>query len=58
MSRFSNFSSAAQNGLIHIVEDSFNNNKTLEAFYKELESFDGTRSTAHIKDDWVDAYFY
>ena len=55
MSRFSNFSSAAQNGLIHIVEDSFNNSKTLEAFYKELESFDGTRSTAHIKDDWVDA---
>lgn len=52
--RFSIFSSACQNGLVHIVESSFENKATLEAFYKELEAFDGSPSTASIKDDWVD----
>ncbi|AHK11503.1 terminase large subunit [Shewanella sp. phage 1/40] len=52
--RFSIFSSACQNGLVHIVESSFENKATLEAFYKELEAFDGSPSTAAIKDDWVD----
>lgn len=52
--RFSSFSSACQNGMVYIVEDSFENKATLEAFYKELEAFDGSPSTAAIKDDWVD----
>lgn len=52
--RFSSFSSACQNGLVYIVEDSFENKATLEAFYKELESFDGSPSTASSKDDFVD----
>lgn len=52
--RFSTFSSACQNGLVHIVESSFENKATLEAFYKELEAFDGSPSTAAVKDDWVD----
>ena len=55
LARFANFSSAAQNGFVYVVESSFPNKATLEAFYRELESFDGSRSTATIKDDWVDA---
>ena len=55
LARFSNFSSASQNGFIYIIESSFPNKATLEAFYRELESFDGSRSTSTIKDDWVDA---
>ena len=52
--RFSLFSSACQNGAVHIVEDSFENVATLQAFYKELEAFDGSSSTSSVKDDWVD----
>lgn len=55
LKRFEPFSSAAQNGLVRIVESSFINKKTLEAFYKELESFNGERSTRERKDDWADA---
>ncbi len=55
LARFANFSSAAQNGLVYIVENSFPNKATLEAFYRELEGFDGSRSTGTVKDDWVDA---
>lgn len=54
LKRFEAFSSACQNGLVSIVEDSFEP-ATLAAFYKELESFDGERSTADRKDDWPDA---
>lgn len=54
LKRFEAFSSAAQNGLVSIVEDTFEP-ATLAAFYKELESFDGERSTADRKDDWPDA---
>lgn len=55
MIRFMPFSSACQNGSVYIVEDSFPNQATLEAFYKELESFNGERSTSTRKDDWADA---
>lgn len=54
LKRFEAFSSASQNGLVSIVEDTFEP-ATLAAFYKELESFDGERSTADRKDDWPDA---
>ena len=49
--KFSPFSSACQNGFVYIVEDSFPNKATLEHFYRELEIFNGERSTATIKDD-------
>ena len=55
MQRFAAFASAVTNGFVSIIESSFGNKATLEAFYKELESFDGERSTATKKDDFVDA---
>lgn len=51
LTKFTPFSSAAENGLVYIVESTFRDKRTLDAFYKELEAFDGTRSTAHRKDD-------
>lgn len=54
LTRFLPFSSACQNGLVYIIEESFPNKTTLEAFYKELESFNGERSTSERKDDWAD----
>ena len=54
LKRFTPFSTAAEQGAIYIVESSFNK-PTLEAFYKELEAFDGERSTSSRKDDFVDA---
>jgi len=47
------FFSACENGYVYIVESTFNP-ATLEAYLSELESFDGTRSTSHRHDDWVD----
>lgn len=55
LQRFMPFSSACQNGFVYIVEDSFPNKETLDHFYKELESFNGERSTATLKDDIPDA---
>lgn len=55
LKRFEPFSSACQNGLVKIVESSFPNRETLESFYKELEYFDGERSSSKKKDDWPDA---
>lgn len=55
LKRFEPFSSAAQNGLVYIIEDSFPNKATLEAFYAEMEAFDGERSGKTRKDDWPDA---
>jgi len=52
--KFTPFSSACENGLVDIVEDSFPDRDTLEQFYKELEAFDGERSTRQRKDDWPD----
>lgn len=48
------FANACQQGLVFIVEDSFSN-ETLSAYYKELEDFNGERSTSMRKDDFVDA---
>lgn len=50
LNRFVPFASACENGLVHIVESSFDS-QTLDAFYKELESFDGSRSGKIRKDD-------
>lgn len=55
LKRFTPFSTAAEQGDVYIVESSFPNKQTLESFYKELEAFDGERSTTTRKDDWVDA---
>ena len=55
LKRFEPFSSACQNGLVSIVESSFPNQITLQAYYKELMSFDGERSTSSRKDDLADA---
>ena len=55
LKRFEPFSSAVQNGLVRVVESSFPNKATLEAFYRELEAFNGDRSTSARKDDWADA---
>lgn len=55
LKRFEPFSSACQNGMVSIVESSFPNKETLNAFYKELEVFDGERSSADRKDDVADA---
>lgn len=52
--RFSVFSSLAQNGMVYLVRNSFND-ATYNALMSELEAFDGTGSTGKIKDDWVDA---
>lgn len=57
--RFEPFLSAAQSGLVYIVEDSFPDSRTLNAFYQELEQFQPDengkwRSSRKIKDDWID----
>jgi phage terminase large subunit-like protein len=52
---FLNFTKAAQNGIIYIVEETFEPD-SLEAQYKELEAFDGEDSTRVRHDDWVDGY--
>jgi phage terminase large subunit-like protein/energy-coupling factor transporter ATP-binding protein EcfA2 len=52
--RFSPFANLAQNGFVRVVKKSFPLD-TYEALMKELESFDGERSTGTRKDDWVDA---
>lgn len=59
MAKFETFLSAAQTGLVYIIEDSFPDQRTLDMFYRELEQFqpDETgkwRSTRTTKDDWVD----
>jgi phage terminase large subunit-like protein len=54
LKRFEPFSAAAQSGLISIVESTFSD-ETLEYIYKELENFDGERSSASKKDDICDA---
>ncbi|QDP59442.1 MAG: putative terminase large subunit [Prokaryotic dsDNA virus sp.] len=54
LNRFTPFASACENGLVHIIESSFPDKRTLEYFYKELEMFDGERSSSSRKDDVVD----
>jgi phage terminase large subunit-like protein len=53
--KFMPFSSACENGLVSIIESSFGNKATLEAFYKQLESFSEERSSRSRKDDWPDS---
>jgi predicted phage terminase large subunit-like protein len=55
VTRFEPFSSACQNGLVRIVEASFPNKATFNAYMNELESFNGERSTSARHDDWADA---
>ncbi len=58
--RFEPFLCACQAGLVHIVESSFPDKRTLEMFYAELEAFNPDpktgkwRSGRHIKDDVLD----
>jgi phage terminase large subunit-like protein len=54
LQKFLPFSASCENHLISIVESTFPNKETLEAFYKELEAFSGERSGKLRKDDWVD----
>jgi len=51
MIRFEPFATAAQNGLVRVLKSSFPNEKTYNAFMKELEAFNGERSTSTRKDD-------
>ncbi|CAH9011429.1 terminase-like family protein [Vibrio phage 496E54-1] len=54
--RFYPFCSAAEQGLVFILKDTFRSDVTLEAFLTELEDFEeGFKSTSKRKDDWVDA---
>lgn len=54
--RFSPFCSAAQQGLVFILKDTFKSAQTLELFLTELESMEeGFKSTSKIKDDWTDS---
>lgn len=55
LNKFTPFAAACENKLVHIVESSFPDKKTLEAFYSELEKFDGERSSTSKKDDQADA---
>lgn len=53
LTRFQPFATACENGLVYVVEDSFDK-KTLEFIYKQLESFNGERSTSSKKDEFPD----
>jgi len=53
LTRFLPFATAAENGLIKIVRSTFDD-KTYEWIMKELESFDGERSSSTRKDDFPD----
>lgn len=54
MADFLGFTSMCEQGMVYIVEETFDRN-TLEAWYKELETFDGSPSTKTRKDDFVDS---
>lgn len=54
LQKFSPFAAAVEAGIVYIVENTFPNKHTLEAFYKELEAFDGSPSTRKKKDDFID----
>ncbi len=54
LKKFLTFCSAAENGIVHIVENTFPNKATYNAFIRELEDFTGERSTRTKKDDFVD----
>ena len=54
LTKFLPFATAAENGLIRIVKSTFDP-KTYEYILKELEAFDGERSTRKKHDDFPDA---
>ena len=53
LQKFTPFSAAVENGFVYIVDSTFDP-KTKEALLKELEAFDGERSSRTRKDDWPD----
>ena len=53
LSRFQNFATNCENGLVYIVEDTFDT-KTLNFIYKQLEAFNGERSTSTRHDEFPD----
>ena len=53
LTRFLPFATACENGLVYILVDTFDK-KTLEHIYKQLESFNGERSTSTRKDEFPD----
>ncbi|CAM0034565.1 terminase large subunit [Vibrio phage 184E37-3b] len=54
--RFSPFCSAAEQGLVFILKDTFRDEYTLELFLSELENFEhGFVSSSKSKDDWTDS---
>jgi phage terminase large subunit-like protein len=53
--RFQPFATACENGLVSILVDTFDK-KTLSFIYKQLEKFDGERSTASKKDEFPDLF--
>lgn len=54
LTKASPFFSAAENGNVYILRHTFDS-KTYEFLMKELEAFNGERSTSHRKDDLVDS---
>ena len=54
LKKFEPFSSACENGQVFIVESTFEKDALLQ-LYKELEEFDGERSSSSKKDDLADA---
>lgn len=54
--RFSPFCSAAEQGLVFILKDTFKSEHTLELFLTELEYMEeGFKSSSKLKDDWTDS---
>ncbi len=53
LTKFLPFATAAENGLVKIVKSTFSE-KTYNYIMKQLESFDGERSTTTKKDDYAD----
>jgi len=53
LKKFEPFSAACQNGAVYLVKSTFDK-PTLDAYYNELEAFDGKRSSRQRKDDWAD----
>lgn len=54
LTKFLPFATSAENGLIKIVKSTFSEN-TYNHIMKQLENFDGERSTKTKKDDFADA---
>ena len=50
VTKFEPFATACEHGLVYIIESTFDKN-SLESFYRELEAFNGERSTSKRKDD-------